>query len=316
MVSSPLASRATRAWRRESSRSSLSLPSPLTPRPMTSSSPRLSRRPERRPGGDDQHLSRLRRDGGGLAARAARRRSAPAPAGTARAVGHLQDRPAHPHDVAGSSVRGASMRSSFTNVPLADPRSSIVSCPSAPRETWAWRREISGSSPSLRRPRGPRGRSAARRPRSGACRVPCLRSPAAARRPSAAKPTRLPRSPQRGSAGRDASGRMRSVSAIPPADAQSVSDLKARVEAERAGRPFLLTGTAMTASSCSCSRPTRRRPRSGASRRPICCSTGTSRSRACTPASSGSGTIGSSSTTASRATARSSTRSASAAGAA
>jgi pSer/pThr/pTyr-binding forkhead associated (FHA) protein len=30
------------------------------------------------------------------------------------------------------------------------------------------------------------------------------------------------------------------VSANPPADAQSVSDLKARVEAERAGRPFLL----------------------------------------------------------------------------
>jgi hypothetical protein len=30
------------------------------------------------------------------------------------------------------------------------------------------------------------------------------------------------------------------VSANPPADAQSISDLKARVEAERAGRPFLL----------------------------------------------------------------------------
>jgi hypothetical protein len=33
---------------------------------------------------------------------------------------------------------------------------------------------------------------------------------------------------------------MRSVSANPPADARSVSDLKARVEAERAARPFLL----------------------------------------------------------------------------
>jgi pSer/pThr/pTyr-binding forkhead associated (FHA) protein len=33
---------------------------------------------------------------------------------------------------------------------------------------------------------------------------------------------------------------MGGVSANPPADAQSVSDLKARVEAERAGRPFLL----------------------------------------------------------------------------
>jgi pSer/pThr/pTyr-binding forkhead associated (FHA) protein len=33
---------------------------------------------------------------------------------------------------------------------------------------------------------------------------------------------------------------MGGVSANPPADAESVSDLKARVEAERAGRPFLL----------------------------------------------------------------------------
>jgi pSer/pThr/pTyr-binding forkhead associated (FHA) protein len=33
---------------------------------------------------------------------------------------------------------------------------------------------------------------------------------------------------------------MGGVSANPPADAQSVSDMKARVEAERAGRPFLL----------------------------------------------------------------------------
>ena len=33
---------------------------------------------------------------------------------------------------------------------------------------------------------------------------------------------------------------MRGVSAKPPADARAISDLKARVEAERAGRPFLL----------------------------------------------------------------------------
>ena len=44
-------------------------------------------------------------------------------------AGHLQDRLAHPHDVAAASVRGASMRSSLTNVPFADPRSSIVSRP-------------------------------------------------------------------------------------------------------------------------------------------------------------------------------------------
>ena len=78
------------------------------------------------------------------------------------------------------------------------------------------------------------------------------------------------------------------MSANPPADAQSVSDLKARVEAERAGRPFLLFRDGTAGSSSSSSSPARRRlgraPGVVGSRSRL----GRCRSRASTPGSSGS----------------------------
>ena len=81
---------------------------------------------QRRPGGDHQHLARLGGHSGGLAGRALPvgprfAGTAPEPSVTCRTV--LPILTTSPR----SSVRGASMRSSLTNVPFADPRSSIVS---------------------------------------------------------------------------------------------------------------------------------------------------------------------------------------------
>ena len=98
IVSSPPASRATRAWRRESSPSSLSLPGPLTSRPITSSSPGVEPAAQRAPGGDHQHRTRagVRTVGSAAGAFGLPGRDGSAGAG---AVGHLEDRPAHSYDV-------------------------------------------------------------------------------------------------------------------------------------------------------------------------------------------------------------------------
>ena len=98
-VSRPPASRTTRAWRRESSGSSASRPSPLTARPITSSSPSVSRRPLAGPRGHQQ-LLRAASASASLPAGGTPRPAASAPGTPTRGVGHLQDRLAHPHDVA------------------------------------------------------------------------------------------------------------------------------------------------------------------------------------------------------------------------
>ena len=145
-VSRPPASRTTRAWRRESSGSSASRPSPLTARPITSSSPSVSRRPLAgpavRPTAARRRSARPARRGRPLPAawapeRRPRRRSPAGPSG-----------PSSPRRPGRASAgRRCARRSRTSRSP--SPRSSIVSCPSAPREARAWRREISGSSPSL-----------------------------------------------------------------------------------------------------------------------------------------------------------------------
>ena len=203
-----------------------------------------------------------------------------------------------------ASVRGASIRSSLTKVPLADPRSSIVSSPSSPRETHAWRREISGSSPSLPSCSGatrPISRSVAtlrRLPRS----LPSLtRSCSPAIHPG--DPTRLPGSARRRrretevrAPARPAEPRVDNRRRVREAPRRRPGhlELQARVEAERAGRPFLLyrngddcqqlfvfaPGSAMSVSV----------GRAGSGGSPA--RLGRCRSRAFTPGSSGSRTTG------------------------
>ena len=136
-------SRNTRACLRESSGSSPSRPSPLSARPITISLVErqplaLGRGPRPRPA--------PRGSGAGRPARAPDLgRLGDAPVGVGDREHGGPTRTMSPS----SSVRTASRRSPFTNVPFDEPRSSIVSSPFAPRASRAWRRESSGSSPSL-----------------------------------------------------------------------------------------------------------------------------------------------------------------------
>ena len=159
IVSRPTRSRAIAGVAAGELGSSLSFPLRSPPRPITSSFSRASCEPARPAGGDHEHLAAAGGRARTLDLSPLRGlRLLPGPARRSRSrtcrtvLPTLITSPS-------SSVRGASIRSSLTNVPLAEPRSSIVSCSSAPREIRAW----GARSPDHRRacPR----RQAASRPR-------------------------------------------------------------------------------------------------------------------------------------------------------
>ncbi len=143
----PSGARWMRAWRRETSGSSVSRPSPATARPISRSPSSSIRRPAPAP----ETISSCSPIGSGAA-------------GSMSAEGWVGDGSFPSGSVTrmivwpiftlspGTSARTPSTRSPLTQVPLADPRSSICSSPSGPRRTRACCREASGSSPSCPSP--------------------------------------------------------------------------------------------------------------------------------------------------------------------